>query len=77
MASKAFSIGSILARPESVLARALVNDALQAGAGRKDPLTTPPLFPANRARAISIFLIPGLLGMNLMNSACGDRLRAG
>src|SRR5882724_10992384 len=28
------------ARPESVLARSLVNDALQAGAGRKDPLTT-------------------------------------
>src|SRR5262249_28198197 len=28
------------ARPESVLSRALVNDALQDSAGRKDPLTT-------------------------------------
>jgi ABC-type multidrug transport system permease subunit len=56
------------ARPESVLARAQADDALQVAAGRTNP------FPAS-ARASSEpgaryidFLIPGLLGMNLMNS---------
>ena len=56
------------ARPESVLARALVNDALQAGAGRKDPLTTTATISSEPGSRYIDFLIPGLLGMNLMNS---------
>jgi len=56
------------ARPESVLARAQADDALQAAAGRKNPLTaTERAFSEPGARYID-FLIPGLLGMNLMNS---------
>jgi ABC-type multidrug transport system permease subunit len=56
------------ARPESVLARATVNDALQAAAGRKDALpTSARAYSEPGARYID-FLIPGLLGMNLMNS---------
>ncbi len=56
------------ARPESVLARALVDDALQTAAGRKDVVsTTAKISSAPGARYID-FLIPGLLGMNLMNS---------
>ncbi|HUI85134.1 MAG TPA: ABC transporter permease, partial [Candidatus Binatia bacterium] len=56
------------ARPESVLARTQVDDALQSAAGRANPLgatATPSSEPG--ARYID-FLIPGLLGMNLMNS---------
>jgi ABC-2 type transport system permease protein len=56
------------ARPESVLARALVNDALQAGAGRKDPLPTSVTVSSEPGSRYIDFLIPGLLGMNLMNS---------
>ena len=56
------------ARPESVLARAIVNDALQAGAGRKDPLTTSASISSEPGSRYIDFLIPGLLGMNLMNS---------
>lgn len=54
-------------RPDSVLARALVNDFLQEAAGRQDavedvasPVTEP------GARYID-FLIPGLIGLNLMS----------
>jgi ABC-2 type transport system permease protein len=56
------------ARPESVLARSLVNDALQAGAGRKDPLSTLVVTSSEPGSRYIDFLIPGLLGMNLMNS---------
>ncbi len=56
------------ARPESVLARALVNDALQAGAGRKDPVPTSTTTSSEPGSRYIDFLIPGLLGMNLMNS---------
>ena len=56
------------ARPESVLARAVLDDALQAAAGRRDSLPTASQ-PSNEPGARYIdFLIPGLLGMNLMNS---------
>lgn len=56
------------ARPESVLARSLADNALQAAAGSKP--TVPTLSRVNRepgSRYID-FLIPGLLGMNLMGS---------
>jgi len=57
------------ARPESVLARSQVDDALQAAAGRTSALRTEAT-PASEPGARYIdFLIPGLLGMNLMNSA--------
>jgi ABC-type multidrug transport system permease subunit len=56
------------ARPESVLARAEVNDALQAAAGRKDVVRTAPVTSSDPGSRYIDFLIPGLLGMNLMNS---------
>jgi len=56
------------ARPESVLARAEVNDALQSAAGRKDIVTTSTVTSSEPGSRYIDFLIPGLLGMNLMNS---------
>ena len=56
------------ARPESVLAKAEVNDALQAAAGRKDTLPTAVVTSSEPGSRYIDFLIPGLLGMNLMNS---------
>ncbi len=56
------------ARPESVLSRAEVDDALQSGAGRKDPLPTSAVASTEPGSRYIDFLIPGLLGMNLMNS---------
>ena len=56
------------ARPESVLAKTEVNDALQAAAGRKDALATNAVASSEPASRYIDFLIPGLLGMNLMNS---------
>jgi ABC-type multidrug transport system permease subunit len=56
------------ARPESVLTRATVNDALQAAAGRKDALPTSEKASSEPGARYIDFLIPGLLGMNLMNS---------
>jgi ABC-2 type transport system permease protein len=56
------------ARPESVLARAQVDDALQAAAGRKDIVATSEITSSEPGSRYIDFLIPGLLGMNLMNS---------
>jgi len=56
------------ARPESVLARAHVDDALQAAAGRKDVVATTVVTSSEPGSRYIDFLIPGLLGMNLMNS---------
>ena len=56
------------ARPESVLARTEVNDALQAAAGRKDVVATTIVTSSEPGSRYIDFLIPGLLGMNLMNS---------
>jgi ABC-type multidrug transport system permease subunit len=56
------------ARPESVLARTQVNDALQAAAGRKDVVATSVVTSSEPGSRYIDFLIPGLLGMNLMNS---------
>ena len=56
------------ARPESVLARAEVDDALQTAAGRKNPLSTTAFASSEPGSRYIDFLIPGLLGMNLMNS---------
>jgi ABC-2 type transport system permease protein len=56
------------ARPESVLARSEVNDALQIAAGRKDVIATSIVTSSEPGSRYIDFLIPGLLGMNLMNS---------
>ncbi len=54
--------------PESVLAKTEVNDALQTSAGRRDVVTTKALTSSEPGSRYIDFLIPGLLGMNLMNS---------
>src|SRR5580658_6069767 len=56
------------ARPESVLSRAEIDAALQSAAGRKDALTTSSQSSSEPGSRYIDFLIPGLLGMNLMNS---------
>ncbi len=56
------------ARPESVQARIQVDDALQAAAGRKDEIRTSAVASSEPGARYIDFLIPGLLGMNLMNS---------
>jgi len=56
------------ARPESVLAKTEVDDALQVAAGRKDTVPTTTVTSSEPGSRYIDFLIPGLLGMNLMNS---------
>jgi len=56
------------ARPESVQSHAEVDDVLQAESGRKDVLTTTVISSSEPGSRYIDFLIPGLLGMNLMNS---------
>jgi len=56
------------ARPESVLSRAEIDAALQSAAGRKDALSTSAQSSSEPGSRYIDFLIPGLLGMNLMNS---------
>ena len=55
-------------RPESVLSRSEIDAALQAAAGRKDALATTNKISSEPGSRYIDFLIPGLLGMNLMNS---------
>ncbi|MGA8736640.1 MAG: ABC transporter permease [Terriglobales bacterium] len=55
-------------RPESVLSRAEFDDALQVAAGRKNPLPTSSVISNQPGSRYIDFLIPGLIGMNLMNS---------
>jgi len=56
------------ARTESVLAREQVDDALQAASGRRDVLPSKSVTSSEPGSRYIDFLIPGLLGMNLMNS---------
>jgi len=56
------------ARPETLLARAEADAALQAAAGRKDAAPTTSVTSSEPGSRYIDFLIPGLLGMNLMNS---------
>jgi len=55
-------------RPESARARERVDDALQRAAGRSDPLRTTERFVTEPGARYIDFLVPGLLGMNLMGS---------
>ena len=56
------------ARPESVLAKAEADDALQSAAGRREVVPTSAVTSSEPGSRYIDFLIPGLLGMNLMNS---------
>ena len=56
------------ARPESVLARSITDDNLQTAAGRKNSIPTTSYVSNEPGGRYIDFLIPGLLGMNLMNS---------
>ena len=56
------------ARPESVLSRTQINDALQSSAGRRDSIPTNSVTSSEPGSRYIDFLIPGLLGMNLMNA---------
>jgi len=56
------------ARPESVLARSITDDALQTAEGRRDRVPTTVRVSSEPGARYIDFLIPGLLGMNLMNS---------
>ena len=55
-------------RPESRIARLLVDDALQRAGGRRDPVTVSERLVHERGSRYIDFLVPGLLGMNLMGS---------
>ncbi|MHB8501801.1 MAG: ABC transporter permease [Candidatus Acidiferrales bacterium] len=55
--------------PEGRTARMLANRAVQQAAGRVDPVATRDLFMREPGSRYIDFLIPGLLGMNLMGSA--------
>ncbi len=56
------------ARSESLFARAAVDNAMQVAAGRKDLLSTSVHVSSEPGARYIDFLIPGLLGMNLMAS---------
>lgn len=53
-------------RPESVLARERADDALQRAAGRHDPVGTNDQYITEPGARYIDFLIPGLIGMNLL-----------
>jgi ABC-2 type transport system permease protein len=55
-------------RPESRAARLLADDALQRAEGRRDPVEVGDHLVRERGARYIDFLIPGLLGMNLMGS---------
>ncbi|HYK90217.1 MAG TPA: ABC transporter permease [Acidobacteriota bacterium] len=55
-------------RPESVLARQKVDDVLQRSAGRRDPMQIAEKYMTEPGARYIDFLVPGLLGMNLMGS---------
>jgi ABC-type multidrug transport system permease subunit len=56
-------------RPESVLARREIDDVLQTVAGRRNPLATASKISTEPGSRYIDFLIPGLIGMNVMNAA--------
>ncbi len=55
-------------RPESRLARAVVDDVLQRAAGRADPVAAVDKQVTEPGSRYIDFLVPGLLGLNLMSS---------
>jgi ABC-2 type transport system permease protein len=57
------------AQDSSRLARALVEDVLQRGAGRRDPLLVREQHVSEVGSRYVDFLLPGLIGLNLMGSS--------
>ena len=55
-------------RPDARTARSLAIDALQRSSGRKDPVQVSDVVVRERGSRYIDFVIPGLLGMNLMGS---------
>jgi ABC-2 type transport system permease protein len=55
-------------RPDSRIARLAADDALQRGAGRADPVPVREELVKEKGARYIDFLIPGLLGMNLMGT---------
>ena len=53
-------------RPEGRSARALIDDALQRAAGRRDPVTVRESQVREKGSRYIDFVVPGLLGMNIM-----------
>ena len=56
-------------RSDAVSARVLVDRAVQSGAGRLDPVRASDTYVTEAGSRYIDFLIPGLLGMNLMGSS--------
>lgn len=56
-------------RPEAISARRIANDALQRARGRTDPVAVQESLVRDRGSRYIDFLVPGLLGMNLMSSS--------
>ena len=56
------------ARPDARTARFLVDDAVQRGAGRTDPVSTAERLVSEPGSRYIDFLVPGLLGMTIMGS---------
>jgi ABC-2 type transport system permease protein len=56
-------------RSEAVGARVLVDRAVQVGAGRMDPVRASETYVTEAGSRYIDFLVPGLLGMNLMGSS--------
>jgi ABC-2 type transport system permease protein len=55
-------------RPEAGIARTRVDDALQRAAGRKDPVSFHEVAQSEPGGRYVDFLVPGLIGMNLMSA---------
>jgi len=55
------------ARPESILARARVDEALQRAAGRRDAIRAKDQEVSEPGARYIDFLVPGIIGMNLMS----------
>lgn len=55
-------------RPDAVQARSLVVDGVQRAAGRQDPVNVHDVVLRERGSRYIDFVVPGLLGMNLMGS---------
>jgi ABC-2 type transport system permease protein len=55
-------------RPEAGIARSRVDDALQRAAGRKDPVAFREVAQSEPGGRYVDFLVPGLIGMNLMSA---------
>ncbi len=55
-------------RPESRLARLVVDDALQRAAGRRDPVPAAEAHLTEPGSRYVDFLVPGLIGLNIMSS---------